>query len=65
MRRRKVRTGTEEIGREEGYNEVWKGPRARSHTLLTLPLLHHTSSLLVFSQLNGNRRRKEDRKGNV
>ena len=48
--RRRVRRGTEEIGREEGYDEVRQGPRARSHPLLTLPLLYHTSSFLVFNQ---------------
>ena len=52
MRRRRVRKGTEEIGREEEYDGVlWKGPRARSHRLLTLPLLYHMSSFLVFYQL--------------
>ena len=56
--RRRVQKGTEEIGREEGYDEVWQGPRARSHPLLTLPLLYHTSSFLVFYQLNGNGRRE-------
>ena len=60
MRRRRVRKGTEEIGREEGYNEVlWKGPRARSHLLLALPLLYRTSSFLVLYQLKGSRRREE------
>ena len=39
MRRIRVRKGTEEIGREEEYDGVlWKGPRAGSHPLLTLPL---------------------------
>ena len=28
-----------------------KGPRTRSHLLLTLPLLYHMSSFLVFYQL--------------
>ena len=53
MRRRRVRKGTEEIGREEEYDGVllWKGPRARSHPLLTLPLLYHMSSFLLFYQL--------------
>ena len=37
-----------------------KGPRTRSHLLLTLPLLDFTSSFLVFYQLKlkGNRRRE-------
>ena len=49
MRRRRVRKGTEEIGREEGYDKVsWKGPRARSRPPLTLPLLYPMSSFLVF-----------------
>ena len=40
MRRIRVRKGTEETGREEEYDGVlWKGPRAGSHPLLTLPLL--------------------------
>ena len=47
-KRRMVRKGTEEIGREEGHDEAPQGSRARSHPLLTLPLLYHTSSFLVF-----------------
>ena len=59
MRRRGVRKGTEEIGREEEYDGVlWKGPRAGSHPLLTLPLLYHMSSFLVFYQLKASRRRE-------
>ena len=57
MRRRRVRKGTEEIGREDEYDRVlWKGSRARSHPLLTFPLLYHMSSFLVFYQLKGSRR---------
>ena len=57
MRRRRVRKGTEEIGREEGYDKVlWKGPRARSRLLLALPVFDHTSSFLALYQLEGNRR---------
>ena len=53
----KGKKGTEEIGREEEYDGVfWKGPRAGSHPLLTLPLLCHMSSFLVFYQLKGSRR---------
>ena len=43
----KGKEGTEEIGREEDYDEVlWSGPCARSHPLLTLPLLYHFSCVL-------------------
>ena len=59
MRRKRVRKGTEETGREEEYDGVlWKGPRAGSHPLLTFPLLHHMSSFLVFYQLNSSRSRE-------
>ena len=58
MKRRRVRKRAEEIGRKEGYDEVWQGPRARSHPLLTLPLPYHTSSFLVFYQLKGNKWRE-------
>ena len=57
MRRRRVRKGTEEIGREHEYDGVlWKGSRARSRPLLTFSLLYHMSSFLVFYQLKGSRR---------
>ena len=56
MKRRRVRKRAEEIGREEGHDEVRQGPSARSHPLLYLPLLYHTC--LVLYQLNGNRRRE-------
>ena len=59
MRRRRVRKGTEEIGREDEYDGVsWKGSRARSHPLLTFSLLYHMSSFLVFYQLKGSGRRE-------
>ena len=59
MRRRRVRKGTEEIGREDEYDGVlWKGSRARSHPLLTFPLLYHMSSFLVFYQQK--RREKQE-----
>ena len=59
MRRRRVRKGTEEIGREEEYDgALWKGPRAGSHPVLTFPLLYHMSSFLVCYQFKGSRRRE-------
>ena len=51
MKRRRVSTRAEEIGRKEGDDEEWQGPRARSHP-------YHTSSFLVVYQLKGNRRRE-------
>ena len=45
--------GTERNRRDRprgGYDEVRKDPRARSHPLLALPLLYHTSSFLVLYQ---------------
>ena len=59
MRRRIVRKGTEEIGREDEYDGVlWKGSRARSHPLLTFPLLYHMSSFLVFYQQKRREKQK-------
>ena len=47
QKRRTERKGS----REKGYDEVRQGPRARSHPLLTFPLLYHTSSFLVFKSV--------------
>ena len=48
MKRRRVRKGAEEIGREEGYDEVRQGPRATSAypaTVLSCKFLSCCSSV--------------------
>ena len=63
QKKRRVRKGTEEIGREEEYDGVlWKGPRAGSHPPFPSTALSYEFLSCVLSVQRKQNKRRERQK---